>query len=150
MEPQFIRLKPLDAILDGYLGSFPIAHALFRGSELKMLAGRELARPALDLGCGTGQFATLVAESAVDAAAGGGTMYAVNDVLTVSGGKFTAAAKFKVTEVADGVVTKVALDTAGKYGIIPANPAATAGGAGTGCTLTITYVAITEIKFSDE
>jgi len=58
---QTIRLKSLPAILDGYLRNFPIAHALFRTAETRRMAGRELARPVLDLGCGTGQFATLVA-----------------------------------------------------------------------------------------
>jgi len=40
---QTIRLKSLDAILDGYLRAFPIAHALFRTAETRRMAGRELA-----------------------------------------------------------------------------------------------------------
>lgn len=62
-----VRLRPLSEILDRYLGSFPVAHALFRAAELRNLAGQELLRPVLDLGCGTGQFADMVAEGPMDA-----------------------------------------------------------------------------------
>jgi len=67
MEGEFVQLKPMHDIREGYLREFPIAHALFRTIELQGFAGQQLKRPVLDLGCGTGQFATLVAESRLDA-----------------------------------------------------------------------------------
>lgn len=82
------------------------------------------------------------ADSAVVAA--GGTGYAVNDILTVSGGTVNTdgeAAQFIVTSVSSGVVTAVTLETAGLYDAAPSNQAATTGGGGTGCTLTVTYIA---------
>ena len=84
--------------------------------------------------------ATAFAFTAASATIGaGGTAYVVNDVLTVSGGTFTTAAKFTVTAVSSGAVTAVALQTAGAYTATPANPAATTGGTGSGCTLNVTY-----------
>lgn len=68
----------------------------------------------------------------------GGTGYSVNDVLTVSGGTSTTAATFTVATVSGGVVLTVTPTQVGHYTIVPANPAATTGGAGT-CTLTITW-----------
>lgn len=79
---------------------------------------------------------TALAVSAVVGA--GGTGYAVNDVLTLSGGTGTAPT-FTVTAVSSGVVTAVSLTTAGALTAVPSNPAATTGGGGTGCTLTVTY-----------
>lgn len=68
----------------------------------------------------------------------GGTGYAVNDVLTVSGGTFGEAAQAKVTAAPAGVVTAVQLLNAGTYTANPSSPAATTSAGGTGCTLTLT------------
>lgn len=78
------------------------------------------------------------AESAVVAA--GGTGYAVDDTLTLSGGTGTAAI-LRVDSVSSGAVTEVSVtETPGLYTVVPTNPAATtSSGAGTGCTLTVTY-----------
>ena len=70
----------------------------------------------------------------------GGTGYTVGDILTVSGGTFSVAGQFRVTTVSSGVVTAVVPHTRGDYTATPTNPAATTGGTGTGCTLTVTYV----------
>jgi len=72
----------------------------------------------------------------------GGTGYTVNDILTIVGGTFAVAAKFKVTTVSAGAVTAVVVDTRGSYTITPSNPAATTGGTGTGATLNVTYAFI--------
>jgi hypothetical protein len=77
----------------------------------------------------------VVATYAVNA---GGTGYVVGDVLTISGGTATVAAKFRVTAVSGGVVTAVKVNNAGAYTANPSSPASTTGGTGTGCTLTIT------------
>lgn len=72
--------------------------------------------------------------------ADGGTGYAIDDQLIVSGGSGTAAV-FNVDSVSSGVVTAVTVvpDSEGDYTVVPDNPASTTGGSGTGCTLTITY-----------
>lgn len=76
--------------------------------------------------------------SAVPAA--GGTGYTVSDQLTVSGGTFGTAAVFNVDSVGgSNAVTGVSLVTAGDYTATPTNPAATTGGTGSACTLTVTY-----------
>lgn len=70
----------------------------------------------------------------------GGTGYTVGDDLTIVGGLGVGtAAVFNVDTVSAGVVTAVSLLTAGDYEDTPANPAATTGGTGTGCTLNVTY-----------
>lgn len=80
---------------------------------------------------------TFYAVSAVVAA--GGTGYAVGNILTVTGGTFMFAARFNVTTVSAGAVTGLSLNDKGEYTTSPSNPAATTGGAGSGCTLTVTY-----------
>lgn len=75
----------------------------------------------------------------------GGTGHAVNDILTVSGGTFTTAARFTVTAVTSGVITAVSLLTAGSYTVLPTNPVATtSSGAGTGATLTVRWTGTSE------
>jgi len=71
----------------------------------------------------------------------GGTGYSVGNVLTVTGGTRTEAATFTVTAVSGGVVTAVTptASARGSYTVLPVNPVATTGGAGT-CTLNITWV----------
>jgi hypothetical protein len=70
----------------------------------------------------------------------GGTSgtYALNDVLTTAGETGTKT-KWNVTGVSAGQVTTVSLNTAGSQTAIPAQPAATTGGGGAGCTLNIKY-----------
>lgn len=69
----------------------------------------------------------------------GGSGYSVGNVLTVVGGNFNVAATFTVATVSSGAVTSVNVTNVGEYRDVPANPAATTGGAGTGCTLNVTY-----------
>lgn len=85
--------------------------------------------------------ATGVEIVATVAVAAGGTGYAKNDVLTVSGGTAGEAAQVQVTAVASGVVTSVSLLHAGTYtdSDTPSSPASTTGGSGSGCTLTLTF-----------
>lgn len=68
----------------------------------------------------------------------GGTGYTSGDLLTVVGGTGTVSV-FDVVLVSSGVVLAVVLVTAGAYTVKPSNPAATTGGTGTGCTLTVLY-----------
>lgn len=73
------------------------------------------------------------------AVASGGTGYTVGDVLTVLGGGYTQRAQVTVTTVAAGVVTAVAISTAGLYTLAPSGTLATSGGTGSGATLTGTF-----------
>lgn len=68
----------------------------------------------------------------------GGTGYAVGDELTVLGGTGEMAASAKVLTAPGGVVATVQLLDEGGYTADPTSPAATTGGAGTGCTLALT------------
>lgn len=68
----------------------------------------------------------------------GGTGYATNDIVTVSGGTNTRAATFRVTGETGGVVDSVEVVDPGDYTAMPSNPASTTGGTGSGLTLTIT------------
>jgi len=68
----------------------------------------------------------------------GGTGYATNNVLTVTGGTGTAAT-LTVSAVTGGVITAVTLTTAGDLTSLPANPVSVTGGAGTGAKFNLTY-----------
>ena len=69
----------------------------------------------------------------------GGTSYVVGNILTLSGGTGHTASTFRVATVSSGVVTAVTLVNAGSFSTAPGNPVSTTGGAGTGCTLTVTF-----------
>lgn len=71
--------------------------------------------------------------------ANGGTGYSVNDILTSTEGTFGEALQAKVTAVSSGVVTAVEIQHAGTYTVEPSAPTSTAGGGGSGCTLTLTF-----------
>lgn len=90
-------------------------------------------------------------QEAVSATVGsGGTGYTVGDDITVAGGTSTVQAVFNVDSVSGGVVTAVSLVTAGNYTALPANPAATSGGTGTGCTLNVTYRGVAPGSHDDD
>lgn len=63
--------------------------------------------------------------------------FAVNDVMTLSGGTFTTAAQVKIVAVENGVPVDFVVQTAGSYTVLPASPVTLAGGSGSG-TITIT------------
>lgn len=78
-----------------------------------------------------------------------GNSYQRGDVLTLSGGTFTRAATVRVTRVSGGNVTAVELVDGGEYSVFPVgSTAATTGGSGTGCTITMTKGA--EIEHGDQ
>lgn len=83
---------------------------------------------------------TYFASSAALAAGGSGYAASSTFNVNVSGGTETTAAVVNVTTNASGVVTTInSVSTAGNYSVLPANPAATTGGSGSGLTLTITW-----------
>jgi SAM-dependent methyltransferase len=51
------QVRRLQDVVDAYLAEVPIAHAIFRAAELRLLCGLELQRPVLEVGCGIGQVA---------------------------------------------------------------------------------------------
>jgi len=70
----------------------------------------------------------------------GGTGYAVNDTLTVTGGTSSETATFNVDTVSGGAVTSVSVVTKGIYTVTPSNAVATTtDGGGSSCTLTVEY-----------
>jgi hypothetical protein len=71
-------------------------------------------------------FETLKCTVATVEIASGGTLYEINDGLTVVGGTGTAAT-LKVTSVTDGVIDGIRVLTAGAYTALPSNPVATTG-----------------------
>lgn len=76
----------------------------------------------------------------VTSIAAGGTGYAVGNVLSISGGTSLIQAQVEVTTIGGGgAVTGVRVVNAGIYTTAPGNPASTTGGAGTGCTINLTW-----------
>lgn len=73
--------------------------------------------------------------------------YQVGDILTLVGGTFVTACTVMVATIdpANGAVLTVTITFAGSYSVFPANPVATTGGQGTGCTLNITATAGTSV-----
>ena len=71
----------------------------------------------------------------------GGSGYAVNDEITLSGGSFVVSAILRVTAVSSGAVTTAAVVRAGVYTTVPSNAVAQASttGAGTGATFNVTW-----------
>lgn len=69
----------------------------------------------------------------------GGTGYAVDDVLTVSGGTSSYPAKLEVLTVSSGVITAVRIMEAGAYSVNPGNPVSVTGGSGSGATFNLTF-----------
>lgn len=94
----------------------------------------------------SGAFAQQAVSATVSA---GGTNYAVGNILRVDGGSARVPAKFQVATLSGSAVATVTLfEGGGVYSSTPSNPAATtkvgpAAGTGSGCTLTVTYQAIT-------
>jgi hypothetical protein len=76
----------------------------------------------------------------IQAIAGGGSGYMVNDVLTVTGGTFTTAATLTVTGVSGtGVVTGVSVAQGGSYSIPPSGPVSVSGGHGSGASFNLVF-----------
>lgn len=85
---------------------------------------------------------TFVTNDQIDTVAvnAGGTGYAVDDIVTLSGGTFLVAATFKVAAVSSGVVTGLSVHNAGSYSVnTGATGIATTGGTGSGLTVDVTY-----------
>ena len=61
-----LELSPRFGGVSAYFSGAPIAHAIFRGTELLALTRLPIQRPVLDLGCGGGEFASHAIAGAVD------------------------------------------------------------------------------------
>jgi hypothetical protein len=77
--------------------------------------------------------------------AGGGTGYAVGDIIQASGGDFTTPATFRVATLSVSAIATVTVVNPGSYNADPTNPNTVTSltGAGTGATLTITFTTTT-------
>lgn len=71
----------------------------------------------------------------------GGTGYTVGNILTLSGGTASVAAKLKVATVSSGVITGVTIVQPGVYSALPSNPASVTGGTGSSATFSPTWSA---------
>jgi len=86
------------------------------------------------------QFTSGLADMAVAVAInGGGTGYAVDDVLTVSGGTYTTQTTLTVTSVAAGVIDGIEITEPGSYTALPSNPVSVTGGSGSSATFNLTW-----------
>ncbi len=127
--------------LTDLLQAFFFANARERGTTHSLVFGDAPVSGVADT-TNEYTFANLrVATMAVSAA---GTGYRVGDLLTVTGSATRPAVAYvSAVNTATGAVTAVAIDDAGLYAALPANPAATTGGSGSGCTLTLTSAPLT-------
>lgn len=75
------------------------------------------------------------------AVSAGGSGYAIGDTIYIAGGTSSVVAAFTVATLSGSAVATVTMTVPGIYTVTPTNPAAqgSTSGAGTGCTLTITY-----------
>ena len=130
--------------------SSPIEHGdTFDIDEPELFGGEELGAGGivgtLEFFAGTNTQAAsdYLSGTAVDSAtvSAGGSGYAVNDILTENGsGTASTRATFRVTGVTAGAVDTVQRIDGGTYTVQSSSPAATtSSGAGTGCTLSLTY-----------
>ena len=97
---------------------------------------------------GSGAAATAHIGAALATIVGAGTGYAVNDILTVSGGTSTVAAQIEVTTVSAGAITAISLILPGDYTVIPANPVSVTGGYGTAATFNLNF-GVTQIVITN-
>ena len=108
-----------------------------------------LTKPTLTVGAPPGGGTQATAQVNTMAAAymralTGGTGYAVNDTITLSGGTSTTAAVFTVAEVSGGVPKRLTITTPGSYTVLPSAPiSTTTSGSGTGLTLSVWWTALT-------
>lgn len=116
----------------------------------RMAFGDEIAETDQALGIigffsGTGLTTTSYLTAAT--VAGGGTGYAVDDVLTIAGGTTVMnrpPATVVVTAESAGVITGVALADAGGFDntmALPSSPNSVTGGSGTGASITVSFTA---------
>ena len=72
--------------------------------------------------------------------ASGGSGHAIGDVITLSGGTSTTAAKARVTAVSAGVITGLEIADPGVYSVKPSNPVSQASSTGAGTSATFTVI----------
>ena len=79
----------------------------------------------------------------------GGSSYAVNDTLTMTGGTFSQAVVLKVTSVSSGAITGVTIQTAGTYTVLPPSPVSqgSTSGSGSGATFVFNWPAPVWCKY---
>lgn len=127
--------------LTDLLQAFFFANARERGTTHSLVFGDAPVSGVADT---TNEYTFANLRVATMAVSAGGTGYRVGDLLSVTGSATRPAVAYvSAVNTATGAVTAVAIDDAGLYAALPANPAATTGGSGSGCTLTLTSASLT-------
>lgn len=101
--------------------------------------GAYSTEPVLEKKSDTGDIDVAPQKIATAVPAAAGTGYVVGDELLVLGGEGDQAYVTVATIGGSGTVTGVTISSAGTYSTTPTSPAATSGGSGVGCTLTLTF-----------
>lgn len=97
-------------------------------------------------GSGTTATATIATHGAqeINTMTAGGSGYAVDQILTQTGGTFTTAAQVRVTRVdGTGKIREMIVETAGSYSVLPSGEQTFTGGTGTLMTASLLYTALT-------
>ena len=122
------------AVLDG-----GIDYAI--GDTITLAGGTKSHEPEFEvLSTNSGDYITVAAVSA------GGTLYNIGDKLIPATGTYSVAPDIEVLTLSGSAVATVQINNPGICSAQPTNPVATTtGGAGSGCTLNLTFVAGTGI-----
>jgi len=107
-----------------------------KGGEFRSIPALTVSAPAGSGTTATATVATMGLRRAQSIVGNRGTGYAVGNVLTLVGGTFTTTATATVAAVdTNGAIIDFTY-TPGSYTVLPANPVAVTGGAGTGAAIT--------------
>ena len=139
---QDVTFDNTNALYQGFL----FAQARERGTT-KSLAFGDLN--VVDVDGTNGEYTFNNAKVNAVAIAGGGAGYRVGDLLTVTGTAQRAARLYVSAVNGSGAVTAVAVDDAGVYTTLPANPVAVTGGAGAGATFNLTAGSVKTFRVGD-
>lgn len=92
-----------------------------------------------------------VTATSVDAVVSGGSGYAVNDLITLTGGTFSVPTILRVTTVSATVITAVSIEQPGVYSVAPTDPVAQGSvspAGGSAATFNLTYSTTVPNKYA--
>lgn len=139
---QDVTFDNTNALYQGFL----FAQARERGTT-KSLAFGDLN--VVDVDGLNGEYSFNNAKVNAAAIVGAGAGYRVGDLLSVTGTAQRAARLYVSAVSGSGAVTAVAVDDAGVYATLPANPVVVTGGAGAGATFNLTAGSVKTFRVGD-